>query len=108
MGDGNVIDYMQNSHLRNRRAVVEMTPEVMVECVTVLVDAGFRIVGSATTRHMAFEYVRLVIEGDALPEACAGELRVVRVTFYTEAYGKQRLTRVQSVEVDAASPAIAA
>lgn len=87
---------------------IDLTPEVIAQCVPVLVDAGFKIIGSASTRDMPFDCVRLIIEGDALPEACDGELRLVRVLFNQEAYGKQRMVRVQSVELVADSPAIAA
>lgn len=104
-----MITYMQNSHLRNRRAVIEIAPAVLRDCIPVLLDAGFKIIGSATSRDLPMQVVRLVIGGDALPEACEGEsLLLVTMTIQQDQYGKQRLTRVADVSlVDGAEPVAA-
>lgn len=105
-----MITYMQNSHIRDRRAVIEIVPDVLAECVPVLRDAGFKIVGSATTRNLPGDVVRLVIEGDALPAECDGKdgLLQVRVTLQQEQYGRQRIVRVQDVALVQGAEAITA
>jgi hypothetical protein len=97
---------MQNSHLKNRRAVIEIAPEVLGECAQVLVDAGFEILGSATSRDLPQRVVRLVIGGDALPEACEGEdLLLITMTIQQDQYGRQRIKRIKDVMlVDGAAP----
>ena len=105
-----MIIYMQNSHLRDRRAAIDIAPEVLRECIPVLLDAGFKIIGSATTRGLPVDVVRLVIEGDALPEACDGRdgLLLVSFTLQQENYGRQRITRLKDVTVVQGAEAICA
>ncbi|WP_027517868.1 hypothetical protein [Bradyrhizobium sp. WSM1417] len=105
-----MITYMQNSHLRDRRAVVEINPTLIAECVPVLVDAGFKIVGSATSRGLPIEVVRLIIEGDALPAECDGAhgLLLVSLTVQQEQYGRQRITRVKDVALVRGAEAVTA
>lgn len=104
-----MITYMQNSHLRNRRAAIDMSSEVLRECIPVLLDAGFNIVGSATSRGLPHDCVRLIIEGDALPQQCDGShgMLLVRVIIVSEQYGRQRLARVDQVELVNEAEAIA-
>jgi len=103
------ITYMQNSHLKDRRAVIEIEPKIAARALPVLMDAGFRIVGSASSRGLPNDIVRLVIAGDALPEECAGDgLLLVTMVFEVEAYGEQRITRVKHVQaVKGAEPIVA-
>lgn len=83
-----------------RRAILECTPEF-------LRDGGFGPIAdhgleALYSLESAPGMIALVVEGAALPEACearAGSaLQVVTVTFSQEVYGRQRLTKVVSIE----------
>ena len=88
-----------------KRAIIEMSPEALADgAVGYLIDSGLRIVGSAETDRAAGpNVVRLVIEGDTLPPETDGgpddPLYLVVVHLSVEAYGRQRLVKVASVEI---------
>ena len=102
-----MITSIQNTNFRGRRAAIDVTPDVFSDCVPVLIDAGFKIVGSASTRGEIDPMVRLIIMGDALPSECEnGEgIRKVNLILYQERYGRQRIVRVKEVYlVEGAEP----
>ncbi|WP_316214302.1 hypothetical protein [Bradyrhizobium sp. SZCCHNR2032] len=94
-------------------AVIEMTAEIVSQCMSVLVDAGLAITGSldcGLREDGKFHTVRLMVKEEdwnavpVLPAGCASDLfkpgfPVVHLTLQTEAYGAQRLTRIQSAEI---------
>ena len=82
-----------------RRAFVDIDGQILADCARVINDAGFRIVGSLESPGWGYGgfIVRLVVEGDDLPEGCELQARVLaRVSFQmtSENYGTQRLTKI--------------
>lgn len=83
-------------------ATITATSEVLAEIAGVIGDAGLRITGSLPNVHP--ETVRLIIEGEALPDGARG--CEVNLLFQAETYGKQRLVRLSEVRLVA--PAVQA
>jgi hypothetical protein len=84
---------------RARIALLDIPGERLSD-LRILQDAGLKFLGSGI--GIGPEMVRLIVEGDALPEECAhGELRTVRIILEQIAYGSQLLTRVQKIELAA-------
>ncbi|WP_316234661.1 hypothetical protein [Bradyrhizobium sp. SZCCHNR1020] len=92
-------------------AVIELAVEIHPQAVSVLVDAGLKVTGSLDCGLLEdgrFDCIRLMVEeedyGKVLPAECIPELAlpgftVVMLTFSQEAYGSQRLVKIQSAEI---------
>jgi len=64
-----------------------------------MVAFGLRIVGSAPSDYDGTYKVRLIVDGDSLPDECADGWRVVRAVFIQEMHGDQRIVRVDRIDV---------
>ena len=82
----------------SRQAILMLTADSLREGLGPLYDAGLEVVRSCASVN---GQVELVIQGELLPEECFPQHppRTVEVHFSSEAYGRQRITRVSSVEV---------
>lgn len=81
-----------------RRALVDVDAELLPELARTLMDSGLKIVGSCAPESW-LEIVRLIIEGNCLPEECEKGWKVVRPTFVQEQYGSQKLIRLHEITV---------
>jgi hypothetical protein len=85
-----------------RRAVIICTGELLREGLGPLFDAGLTVARSFESDAAGDGVVVLGIEGEPLPSACADEgvcAPEVTIEFTTEAYGRQRVTRVSAIKL---------
>lgn len=84
-----------------RRAIIDITGEILPEAAGCLRDHGLSIVGSLPTPLTRDGVVRLIVEdpyGDKLPPACNEGWWRVDVTMTQRTYGKQRLVEVSDIQ----------
>jgi len=94
-----MITRLDNSGLKKRRALVDVDGKLLAEFARVMGDAGFLIVSSAPPPIQPDGVVRLVIEGDALPEECDQGPVLVKPVLVQEVYGDQRMVKVERISV---------
>ena len=88
-----------------RTAVIDLDPEVLGQDFGPLIDAGLRVHCSLDTSAEAYaSLVRLVVSGECLPPECergpGDPVRRVRPWLHMEAYGRQRLIKVDRFDLD--------
>jgi len=85
-----------------KRAILEFWPDIRFD-LSPLQDGGLRIVGSLDGGRGPGCLVRLVVEGDALPDECIGRgpLKTVCIDLTKETYGLQSIVRLSRVYVKA-------
>ncbi len=64
-----------------------------------LLDAGFKILGSADSPAELEGIVRLRIQGSGLPERCEYGEPLIVLTVVQEAYGSQKICRLADIKV---------
>jgi hypothetical protein len=81
-----------------KTAVVQIAGEVLGQAASVIVDAGLEIIGSMAAPWLIGGTVVLIVRGDLLPDECAsGPLKLVDIVVTSEAYGRQRISRVSDI-----------
>lgn len=99
-----MITSLENTQLLQRRALVDVSGELLGQCANMLIDAGFLIVASAAPAITSDGVVRLVIQGDALPPECDTGPHLVKLQMTQEAYGNQRFVRIDRVDLIRRAP----
>lgn len=83
-----------------KRAFIDFDGGEVLRHIGCLLDHGLCIVGSLDTPSHLPGIVRLIVEGDMLPDKCAhSQLFQIMPIITTEAYGQQRITRVAELQV---------
>jgi len=89
-----------------RTAIIDINPEALKDVIGPLIDGGLCVNGSLDGRDGGayLPFVRLVVSGEGLPEACdrspGDPIRRVRPLFRLETYGDQRMTKIDSFDLD--------
>lgn len=99
-----MITRLENTQIHQRRALVDVTGEILGQCANVLIDAGFFIVASAPPAITSEGMVRLVIQGDALPAECDTGPHLVKLQMTQEAYGSQRIVKIDRIDLVGRAP----
>jgi len=86
-----------------RRAIIEVSTDLLRDGLGPLFDAGITVQGSLETPWEYDHVVLLVIAGDILPPECdagiAQPTKVVTIMLTAESYGRQRIIRVSDVRL---------
>jgi hypothetical protein len=94
--------------MTERRAVIDVSGELLAEGVEPLSDSGLVIIGSLAPPYIDGT-VRLLVEErygrSLLPAECEKGLALVRVRMTQESYGRQKIVRVTQIDfVDYLTP----
>jgi hypothetical protein len=83
-----------------RKALLDVTCEVLPDVLPVLRDHGLVVIGTAPNANPGTVRLMIGAEFDAslLPAECDDGWQIVRAAFTQENYGKQKLVRVTEIK----------
>ena len=82
-----------------RRAIIDITPEVLTTCLGVIEDHGYAVISTLPVDPVRQPLCRFIVEGLDLPEAPAGSLPLVSFHFSQQLYGRQKIVRLVEVRL---------
>ncbi len=90
----------ENNHpFSDRRAQLDIVVEIFPACLQLLLDAGFKILGSAPSPLELEGVIRLRIQGSGLPQQCGQGEPLIVLTIVQVVYGSQKICRIADITV---------
>jgi hypothetical protein len=79
-----------------KRAYCDIDDEILPRVIPVLADHGLKLVSA---RRQSSHTLRAMLEGDALPDDCADEIKLVTISIHRTTYGRQKMDRVERIDI---------